>query len=178
MLRFIALCASALILTPRTVTAQANPTTPDAKIQNALSAAPAYIAREAAVWDWPITTTEPPVLRAGSNGWTCFPNEPNNAVNAPVCMDDAMLQWRLALWRGQDVPLDRIAVRYMLQGGPGVDDQGRQNLGPHIMISIPPGVALANWIGDTQEPNGPWVVSDEYGTVLFIPVAAPGTAVR
>ena len=51
------------------------PGSPEAKIEEALSAAPAEIAGGAAIMDWPATEGgEMTELRAGGNGWTCFPN--------------------------------------------------------------------------------------------------------
>ena len=179
MLRLVAWCPLVLVVTAVAASAQALPMTPEAKIQNALSAAPAYIAQGAAVWDWPAEgQTQAPVLRGGSNGWTCLPTHPEDLANAPMCMDEAMREFRVALWRGEEPTLDRIAVRYMLQGGPGVDSQGRQTLGPHIMISIPAGLGLADWIADAQRPNGPFVSSEINGTVITIPVAAAGGSTR
>jgi hypothetical protein len=93
-------------------------------------------------------------------------------------MDEVMLQLRLAAWRGEEATLERIGLRYMLQGGPGVDEQGRQSLGPHIMISLPANVPIADWIGRALQPNGPWVDVGPEGAVITIPVAAPGATLR
>ena len=179
MRRMIACGPVAAIFMPLLVSAQAaGPATPEAKVQGALSAAPAYIARDAAVWDWPQSPQDAPVvLRAGSNGWTCFPAQPDTPTNAPVCMDEVILQVRLAELRGEEARVDRVGIRYMLQGA-GADDQGRRTLGPHVMISLPAGVSSAEWIGDSHGPDGPWVTAMDGGTVIIVPVAPAGASVR
>src|SRR4030095_14629429 len=55
--------------------ASAQPATPNAKITSALSAAPPSIADKATIMDWPATAGGQPIqLRAGTNGWVCFPD--------------------------------------------------------------------------------------------------------
>src|SRR6476619_7030894 len=69
----------------------ASPTSSDDKIKNAESAAPDSIARAATIMDWPATETgKPTQLRAGTNGWVCYPSTPNptRAVGEdPMCLD-------------------------------------------------------------------------------------------
>src|SRR4051812_17300645 len=55
------------------------------KIANATSAAPAEITKKATIMDWPDKEGgQPKELRAGSNGWVCFPNSPGEFGAASV----------------------------------------------------------------------------------------------
>ena len=49
-----------------------------AKIASAMAAAPASIAKNATVKDWPDKSGNMALLREGSNGWTCLPSHPEN----------------------------------------------------------------------------------------------------
>jgi len=168
MMRLLVAVSSVWILVPVTVLAQDGPTTAQEKIQNALSAAPAYIAQTAAVLD---SDPQETVLRQGSNGWTCFPATTD--FDVPICMDEVYL----ATTRGPGGRADRMGVAYMLRGGPS-DAQGTQGLGPHVMIALPEGQPLGAWIADTHRPQGPFVLDDSGGTVVIIPVGEPGTSIR
>src|SRR5262245_12835642 len=62
------------------------------KIANAMSAAPSSISAKATILDWPAKEgAAPEVLRAGTNGWSCFPDSPETKGNDPVCVDSAWL---------------------------------------------------------------------------------------
>jgi hypothetical protein len=61
-------------------------------IQNAMSAAPAAIAKDATIMDWPDSPGgQHKQLRAGTNGWVCYPNSPLEfkglATEDPMCLD-------------------------------------------------------------------------------------------
>lgn len=154
--------------------------TTEQKIQNALSAAPRHIAEGAAVWDWPaVPGAEPSVLRGGSNGWTCLPSHPDFAADAPMCNDEAFLRLRLAGLDPEEADVDRAGISYMLQGGPDVDEEGRQTLGPHVMLAIPGDHPLLERIGQEDRPDGPYVadLGDDL-VMLVIPVAEGGEALE
>jgi len=154
--------------------------TREQKIRNALSAAPTYIAQGAAVWDWPAAPgAEPTVLREGTNEWTCLPSHPDFAANAPMCNDEAFLRLRLAGLDPDDADVDRAGISYMLQGGPDVDDEGRQTLGPHVMLAIPGNHPLLERIGQGDRPDGPYVadLGDDL-VMLILPVAGGDEALR
>src|SRR5262245_46057628 len=77
---------------------QAAPKSKKAKIQNAMSAAPKAIAKDATILDYPAKEgDQPPVLRRGTNGWTCFPDDPNSPGNDPMCLDKMGTAWFQAL---------------------------------------------------------------------------------
>ncbi len=70
-------------------------------IASAVSAAPPAIALDATIVDYPTDPTTPLIeLRAGSNGWTCFPDWPATPGNDPQCFDKAWMQWLDALVTG------------------------------------------------------------------------------
>jgi len=62
------------------------------KIANATSSAPAAVSGQATVMDWPTKEgAMPDTLRAGTNGWTCFPDMPETKGNDPMCIDDVWI---------------------------------------------------------------------------------------
>src|SRR2546423_10832401 len=68
------------------------------KITNAMSAAPAEISKHAAIMDWPEKPGgQPKELRAGTNGWACFPNSPAEfgaaSIDDPMCLDKQWQTW-------------------------------------------------------------------------------------
>jgi hypothetical protein len=66
--------------------AAAKPMTKAQKIANALSAAPASISAKAAILDWPAKEgAAPETLRAGTNGWTCFPDIITSRISWSWC---------------------------------------------------------------------------------------------
>src|SRR5437899_10446724 len=87
--------ATAVSTTSSTTTIPSNPsaaaTSSDAKIKNAESAAPDSIARAATIMDWPATdSAKPTQLRAGTNGWVCYPSTANQSRvlgEDPLCLD-------------------------------------------------------------------------------------------
>jgi hypothetical protein len=180
MARFTHSCAIALLLFPATASAQiAHPTTSAEKIRNALSAAPADIAQNATVIDWPSPPdATPPVLREGSSGWTCLPSPPDTPGNDPLCVDPVFLRFRLALHRGQSLALTEVGLGYMLQGGGGLDGRGVQGLGPHTMMVVPAGGALTQSLESTT-PEGTMALPDLVPGALLVvmPVAPGGTTI-
>ena len=150
-------------------TSAAAPTTPDAKIANAISAAPAAIAKNATVLDWPAKEGDPlPTLRKGSNEWTCLPDFPTTPGNDPICADKTAMQWFNAYMSHKEPRLSQAGLAYMLQGGsdasnvdpyaeapkPGED---WMNAPAHIMI-FPAGKLDAKVYGTDMESGGPWVM--------------------
>ena len=67
------------------------------KINNAMSAGPVAISANATIMDYPDQPNGTlPVLRDGSNGWTCFPDNPATPGNDPMCLDKQWLSWMQA----------------------------------------------------------------------------------
>jgi len=156
-------------------------------IENAMSAAPPAIGDHATIMDWPATPTgQPTQVRAGTNGWTCFPDMPNTPSNDPMCLDGEFLKWAQA-WMTHTPPhLTNVGLSYMLQGSADADnadpfkvqpDSGKQWVitGPHIMIAP---LNAAQLSGMSTDPNsgGPYVMfaGTPYAHVMMpVTLAAP-----
>ena len=135
------------------VTASLAPVDPADRIANAMSAAPLEIAQDAAILDWP---TEPggewSVLREGSNGWTCLPDDNTLATatltNDPMCLDETWMEWMKAMMAGREPDVAKPGIGYMFQGGSAADNDDPSVLvppaggewhiePPHIMVLYP-----------------------------------------
>ncbi len=158
--------------------------TPEWKIQNAMSAAPASIASGATIMDWAGSpTSQPTQLRAGTNGWTCFADNPGTPGNDPMCFDAAFGAWATA-WMGHKSPsITAFGVAYMLQGGTDASntdpfkmkpDSGQPwvDTGPHVMVVVP-NVAALRGLPTDYKSGGPYIMwqNTPYAHVM-VPVAA------
>src|SRR5438876_10990318 len=75
----------------------------EAKIKNAMSAAPMSIAKDATIMDFPEAEGGAmATLREGTNGWTCLPNDPSTPANDPMCLDKMGWAWGGAWMSHQD----------------------------------------------------------------------------
>lgn len=119
-------------------------TSVDAKIADALSAAPPHIAALATVVDHDMTT----VLRPGSPDWTCVPSRPGAPWPNPMCADPTTMQWFRQVQQGIPPTIEHIGISYMLMGEAGADfdhpeasappeGQDWYRVGPHLMIVFP-----------------------------------------
>jgi hypothetical protein len=125
------------------------PVTDEEKIASALRAGPPFITKDATVIDWPSAPGgEYPVLRKGSNEWTCLPaipGYPHDATDSawkeePGCYDPTFLRAMEDSLAGRTPHIDRIGISYMYlglwkwaKGGSGRDF----HVGPHLMIVSP-----------------------------------------
>jgi hypothetical protein len=156
--------------------------TPEWKIQDAMSAAPAVIASAATVMDWPGADGKMAQLRAGTNGWTCMPDDPNTPSDDPVCYDTQFGDWANA-WMTHKAPhITAPAIAFMLQGATDASntdpfkmkpDSGQPWVvtGPHIMLAVPDPRTLSKYPTDWHS-GAPYVMFG--GTPyahLMIPVA-------
>jgi hypothetical protein len=155
------------------------------KIKNALSAGPKFITDHATVMDWPSAPDkEMKVLREGSNGWTCMPGPSWAPRPSPMCNDQTMMKWMMAVMAGKKPDLDRVGISYMLQGEAGSDVQdinaktpppGKDwyYAGPHVMLVLPDGDkdALKD-VGQDTSSGLPYVRGpNSLSPLLVIPVA-------
>ena len=144
------------------------PMTNDAKIKSALSAAPAGIAKDAAVMAPGAAAGAPMVeLKKGTNGWTCLPDDPSTPANDPMCMDKIAMEWAGALMGHTNPKITAMGIGYMLAGGSTADNDdpfakqpkaGKQWLmePPHLMIfgtKIDPAV-----YSNAPNTTRPWVM--------------------
>jgi hypothetical protein len=153
-------------------TVSAAPTTDEAKIQSAMAAAPDSISQAATIMDWPATMGgQPRQLRAGTNGWVCFPMIPPTAGASgedSMCLDGEFQKWAGA-WMSKQTPrLSAVGIAYMLRGevkgasmtDPYATEQTARDwvrTGPHIMVATPNTATLAALPG-TPTSGGPWVM--------------------
>lgn len=154
----LSLIVLALVAPPVRGQAQGDP------VQNATSAAPPSVSKDATVMDG-----TGKVLRQGSNGWTCMPDNPAAPNNAPMCLDSAWLSFADALMNKRPPTVKSIGIAYMLQGdmpvsntdpyatAPTPTNQWVQNSGPHIMMIVPDPKQL-DALPTDPENGGPWVM--------------------
>jgi hypothetical protein len=143
--------------------------TPEEKIQNAMSAAPTSISKDATIMDWP---SEPKgklkQLRRGTNGWTCVPDAPDTPSNDPMCLDKMWMVWLEAFMGGTKPQITAPGIAYMFQGGSVADNDdpsvtqppaGKdwQIDPPHLMVVIP-GKWDATRFTKDHHSGGPWVM--------------------
>jgi hypothetical protein len=141
-----------------------------ATIANAESAAPASVTADAT-----IKTPDGKVLREGSNGYTCYPQQ---AVLGPMCNEavwDGLISAMMnkawdglisAMMNKADYAPDKFSVSYMLAGegtalgvsnsdpyasDPKMSDDWVKE-GPHLMIVVPDSAALEGLSTDPSDP--------------------------
>ena len=139
------------------------------KIQNAMSAAPRSISKDATIMDWPAKEGEAPaVLRKGTNAWTCLPDDPSTPGNDPMCLDKMWLEWAQAWMTKKAQNITAPGIGYMLQGGstasnaepfatkpaPGEKWMKEQ---PHIMV-VAPGQLDPQLFSSDPHSGGPWIM--------------------
>ena len=160
------------------------------KIENALSAGPTFITDHATVMDWASAQDkelEMKVLRKGSNGWVCMPEgdglvdrgdrlafDHEEPRHNPMCADQTMMKWMMAIRVGKKPNIDRIGISYMLQGEGKVGAAVRF-AGPHVMLVLPDGGkdALKD-VGPNTSSGVPYIYGPSSPSpLLIIPVAKP-----
>lgn len=132
-----------------------------ARIERALSAAPASVSAGATVME-----ADGTVLRKGTNGWTCLP-----ALGAehPACLDAVWMEFVEALMAGRPFATDRVGLSYMLQPEvAGVNNADPSDTtkdpgevwvqeGPHLMMILPDKRLLEAMSTDPNN-GGPYVM--------------------
>ncbi len=179
------LALSALVLLPQTAFAQeetaADPAQPDAAamIASALKAAPEAITATATLADLAGN-----VLRQGTSGFTCMPDDPEIPGDAPICLDAG---WHAFInaWMNQEEPpvLEEPAFIYALQGGwpasnvdpyaagPTEDNEWLGISDPHIAVLVPD-ASMLEGISTDPKNGGPWIMWDDTPYAhLMIPAA-------
>jgi hypothetical protein len=146
--------------------------TVDAKIQNAMSAAPMAIAKDATIIDWPAPGGgDLVVLRKGTNAWTCYPDWTASPGNDPECNDPVMEAWFRALMAGEKQPpeITGPGIAYMLMAGSDPSNTDPMAAAPaagedwvtspaHVMLIVPGGFDAKLFSTDPQsgEPYIMW----------------------
>lgn len=121
----------------------------EVQIANAMAAAPRAISQDAAILGFPTEEGgDMVVLRAGTNGWTCYTDWPVSPGNDPACYDATFEAWNAAYHAGEEPATTATGMAYMLAGGsdPSNTDPmameplaGEEWIGtpPHLMIIVP-----------------------------------------
>lgn len=156
--------------------AAAHPTDP---VESALAAAPEGVAKAAAVMTMnPDGTMK--MLRQGTNGFTCMPDNPATPGPDPMCGDANAMKW-VEAWLGKKDPPAAVGFMYMLAGGTdasNVDPHAKEpggegwiETGPHVMVVGAPSLTAIYKGGAKPDTAAPYVMWE--GTKyahLMIPV--------
>ncbi len=133
-------------------------------IASAESAGPASLSKNATIKDWNMK-----VLREGTNGWTCLPDNPGTPGTDPWCMNDPWLNLLDALTKKKEPTYTQTGIAYMLQGdtpvsntdpfatAPKPGDDWVHGLKAHMMILLPDRAQLNHFPRNSKD-GGPWVM--------------------
>jgi hypothetical protein len=113
-IRFVLMLLAIGLLSP-VQRALAEPQMEEQKLRNAMSAGPPSVAEAATILDG-VDTTKAKVLRKGTNGWTCVPDDPGSPGNNPQCLNKNGLEWWAVLMAHRAPKLTAPGIDYMLQG--------------------------------------------------------------
>jgi hypothetical protein len=126
------------------MTATASDKSADQKlIKSAMQAAPAKVAGKATIVAMEKDGMR--TVRAGSNGFTCMPDNSTTPGPDPMCMDAAAMEWAHAWMSHKEPTVGKVGFMYMLAGGtdasntdpyaqqPSADNHWVKT-GPHVMI--------------------------------------------
>jgi hypothetical protein len=142
------------------------------KIASAKSAAPAAIGANATIMDFPSAPGgEMKQLKAGTNGWVCFPTTGTGPKggNDPMCLDKAWQGWAEAWMKKTNPPQGSApGIAYMLKGDNGASntypyataktaDNHWVVSPPHIMV-LPSDPKQLDAYSDDPNNGGPWVM--------------------
>jgi hypothetical protein len=105
-------------------------------IKNATSAAPAAVAKDAAVVAMD-QNMQMRTVREGKNNFTCMPDNPMSPGNDPMCLDEGGMQWAGAWMTKKQPPAGVVGFGYMLMGG-----SDASNTDPHAEMPV----AGAEWV--------------------------------
>lgn len=141
------------------------------RIADAMAAAPASIARDATIKDWPSAPGgDLVVLRQGTNGWVCLPTPPSSSrlLRDPMCIDGEWQRWLSAYLRKEAPRLTGVGYSYMLASdaeGSNTDpfatqatpDNHWHKVGPHVMV-VYPDARMYEALSTDPASGGPYVM--------------------
>ncbi len=140
-----------------------------AKIEQAMSAAPPSVGKDATIYDLNVDDQGAfIVLREGSNGWSCFPDAPGTPSVDPMCLDKTWMGWLAALVAQKDPDTKVPGLAYMLQGGsdasntdpfataPAAGDEWVSSP-PHVMVLLP-GALDQSVFSTDHAAGGPFIM--------------------
>lgn len=135
-----------------------------AEFVRAESAGPSSLSKNATILD-----EDGNVLRKGTNGWTCMPDNPRTPGTDSMCMNEPWLNFRDARKNKTKPTYTQVGIAYMMQGdspvsntdpfakAPKPGDDWVEGLGAHIMVLVPDVDTLKNVSTDSKN-GGPWVM--------------------
>ena len=109
------------------------------------------------------------VVRIGSNGWMCLPDDPNTAGTDSICMNESWRNFMDALKNKKKPTYTQVGIAYMLQGDrpvsntdpyatePKPGDDWVDQLGAHIMVLVPDADTLKS-VPTNPRNGGPWIM--------------------
>jgi hypothetical protein len=127
-------------------------------------AAPASLSNNATILDLSGT-----ILRKGTNGWVCTPDNPDTPGTDSMCMNEPWMGFRQSLKTKQMPAYTQVGIAYMLQGDrpvsntdpfatePKPGEDWVEGLGAHIMVLVPDQASLKIIPTDSKN-GGPWVM--------------------
>ncbi len=141
---------------------------PSDPIESALAAAPGSVSAKATVVQAQADGSMK-MLREGSNGWTCMPDNPQTPGHDPMCMDANALKWAEAWMAHKDPPAGAVGLMYMLEGGSdasNMDPWGTKpadggkwiETGPHVMVVGSKEILAGYPSGDQPDTSAPYVM--------------------
>jgi hypothetical protein len=148
-----------------------------AEFARAESAGPSSLSKNATILDG-----DGNVLRKGTNGWTCMPDNPKTPGTDSMCMNEPWLNFRDARKNKTKPTYTEVGIAYMMQGdspvsntdpfakAPKPGDDWVEGLGAHIMVLVPDVGTLKN-VSTNSKNGGPWVMwADTPYAHLMIPI--------
>lgn len=158
-------------------------------IKSAMSAAPSAVANDSTIVAIS-ADGQMRVLRKGTNGFTCLPDNPNTPGPDPMCGDQNAMEWAKAWIDKKEPPKNKVGFMYMLSGGTDASNtdphaqkpEANNNwieTGPHVMVVGAKGLMEGyprNPKPDTAQPYVMW--PDTPYEHLMLPVTTPEAATR
>ena len=139
----------------------------DAKVRQALSAAPKEIAMGATVV-MPAPDGKMQELKHGTNGWTCMPDGPDTPGKDPMCMDAEAMKWAQSWMAHAPKPANTApGIIYMLQGGSDIsstdpwakpDRNTKFVSSPAHYMVMWPFDPKATGLSDKPKQSGSWIM--------------------
>ncbi len=135
-----------------------------AELARAEAAGPSSVTKNATIMD-----RDGKVLRKGTNGWTCMPDNPDTSGMDPMCMNEPWLDFKNAKKNKSKPTYTQVGIAYMLQGDtpvsntdpyastPRPGEDWVEGLGAHIMLLIPDVETMKNVSADSKN-GGPWIM--------------------
>lgn len=145
------------------------PGSKETKIQEALSAAPDSVAKNATVLDYPEKEgADPAELQKGTNDWSCFPDYPGSPGKDPMCVDKQGMVWLKGYISQKPPNLTQAGLAYMLEGGSDASNtdpfaqkptEGDDWITspPHTMV-FPVGKLDQSVYSTDPKNGGPWIM--------------------